>query len=101
MHRSLVVDYEHPKEKNLWLLSQTDIIRHIRSHPDCLQGHVDIRASIADLGLGKARPLATVSATQSALSGYKLLAEKNLSGVPIVDRLDRREGGLKIIQNRY
>lgn len=80
-----MVDYSHPKE-NLWLLSQTDIIRHIRSHPDCLKDHVDVHASIADLGLGKSRSLATVSATQSAISGYKLLAEKNLSGVPIVDK---------------
>ncbi|KAI9310375.1 hypothetical protein BX666DRAFT_1870091 [Dichotomocladium elegans] len=84
VHRSLVIDYINPNE-GTWLLSQTDIIRHIYNSPECIEGLVDIDATVSSLGFDKKPPLVSVSASQSALSGYRLVAEKNLSGVPIVD----------------
>ncbi|ORY99963.1 hypothetical protein BCR43DRAFT_484626 [Syncephalastrum racemosum] len=83
VHRSLVVDYS-PQKKGPWLLSQTDIIRHIRAHPESV-APLDIRTTVGSLGFDKKPPLVSVLASQSALNGYRLLAQKNLGGVPIVD----------------
>ncbi|KAI9499137.1 hypothetical protein BDB00DRAFT_795587 [Zychaea mexicana] len=84
VHRSLVVNYGNPKSSP-WLLSQTDIIRHVHHYPKSIANIVDVGTSVGDLGFDKKPPLVSVKADQSALNGYKLLAEKNVSGVPIVD----------------
>ncbi|KAI7852746.1 hypothetical protein BDC45DRAFT_512425 [Circinella umbellata] len=84
VHRSLVVNYGNPKGSP-WLLSQTDIIRHIYHYPGSIANIIDVNTSVGHLGFDKNPPLVSVKANQSALSGYKLLAEKNVSGVPIVD----------------
>ncbi|KAI9245092.1 hypothetical protein BDA99DRAFT_528420 [Phascolomyces articulosus] len=84
VHRSLVIDYGNPKSSP-WLLSQTDIIRHIYHYPGSISNIIDVNTSVGDLGFDKKPPLVSVRADQTALSGYKLLAEKNVSGVPIVD----------------
>ncbi|KAI8369470.1 uncharacterized protein BYT42DRAFT_503035 [Radiomyces spectabilis] len=83
VHRSLVIDNQG-QSGNPWLLSQTDIIRHIYQHPDSIQGLADAEAPVDSFDFLK-RPLITVPETKSALAVYRLLAEKNLSGVPIVD----------------
>ncbi|KAI8139108.1 hypothetical protein BJV82DRAFT_672972 [Fennellomyces sp. T-0311] len=92
-HRSLVIDYRNPKNGQ-WLLSQTDIIRHIYHYPDSIKNILDVNKSVGELGFDKKPPLVSVAASQSALSGYKLLAEKNLSGVPIVDEHGNLVGDL-------
>ncbi|KAI7886237.1 hypothetical protein K492DRAFT_177777 [Lichtheimia hyalospora FSU 10163] len=94
IHRSLVVDYAKPNNEGTWLLSQTDIMQHIRKHPESTEGLVDIHATVGSLGFDKKPPLVSVSATQTALSGYRLIAEKRLSGVPIVDENGNLVGDL-------
>ncbi|KAF7723865.1 AMP-activated serine/threonine-protein kinase regulatory subunit [Apophysomyces ossiformis] len=84
VHRSLVVDY-NDESNNPWLLSQTDIIRHIGNHPECIEGLIDASQSISQVGFLQDKTLVTVPESQPALSVYHLMAEKNLGGMPIVD----------------
>ncbi|KAG0175725.1 hypothetical protein DFQ30_000054 [Apophysomyces sp. BC1015] len=73
------------ESNNPWLLSQTDIIRHIGNHPECIKGLLDVNATVRELGFLHRKALVTVPESQSALSVYHLMAEKNLGGMPIVD----------------
>lgn len=69
--------------KNPWILSQTDIIRHIVNHPDSVSGLLDLDKPVHDLKLNQ--KLVTVPDTETALHVYRLMAEKNLSGVPVIN----------------
>ncbi|CAO3587508.1 unnamed protein product [Absidia cylindrospora] len=94
-HRSLVVD-ETDETKHPWMLSQTDIIRHIVHHPDCISTLVDINATIQDLGfVNENKRLTTVQGSQkSALYTYRLMAKEKLSGIPILDDQQHFTGDL-------
>ncbi|KAI8330898.1 hypothetical protein BC941DRAFT_439864 [Chlamydoabsidia padenii] len=85
-HRSLVVD-ETNQVKNPWMLSQTDIIRHIVHHPDCISTLIDMNATVDDLGfVGDSKQMTTVQGhQQTALGTYRLMADKKLSGIPILN----------------
>ncbi|CAO3617386.1 unnamed protein product [Cunninghamella blakesleeana] len=85
-HRSLVVN-ETDETKNPWLLTQTDIIRHIVNHPESVNGLVDINATIKDLGLLNKfnEKLVVAKQDELTLNVYRLMAKENLSGVPILN----------------
>lgn len=84
-HRSLVVNFSNEMKKP-WLLSQTDIIRHIVNHPDSVSGLLDLDKRVQDLNLISKQTLVTVAETETALHVYRLMADKNLSGVPVIDK---------------
>ncbi|KAL0073109.1 hypothetical protein F4703DRAFT_1899917 [Phycomyces blakesleeanus] len=79
IHRVLVVDYSD-KNDNPWLLSQTDVISP--------------HYTVESLGFLKNKPMVTVPLTQSALDVYRLMAKKDLGGLPIVDSEGRLQGDL-------
>ncbi|KAL0074236.1 hypothetical protein J3Q64DRAFT_1811806 [Phycomyces blakesleeanus] len=93
IHRVLVVDYSD-KNDNPWLLSQTDVIRHISGHLDCIADLVSVDSTVESLGFLKNKPMVTVPLTQSALDVYRLMAKKDLGGLPIVDSEGRLQGDL-------
>jgi CBS domain-containing protein len=72
--------------KKPWLLSQTDIVRHIVNHPDSVSGLLDLDKSVQELNLIFKQKLTTVADTETALRVYRLMAEMNLSGVPVIDK---------------
>lgn len=78
------------------MLSQTDIIRHIVHHPDCISNLIDMNATIQDLGfVDDSKQLTTVQGhQQTALYTYRLMAEKKLSGIPILDEQGQFLGDL-------
>ncbi|KAI8372268.1 hypothetical protein EDC96DRAFT_439104 [Choanephora cucurbitarum] len=90
-HRALVIDF-YQQEKKPWILSQTDIIRHIINHPDSVSGLLDLDSCIQNLISNQA--LVTVSETETALDVYRLMAEKNLSAIPVVDQHGEFKGDL-------
>ncbi|KAI8093176.1 uncharacterized protein BX664DRAFT_329098 [Halteromyces radiatus] len=94
-HRALVVD-ETDESKHPWLLSQSDIMRHIVHHPECISELIDINKSIQELGfVDKDRKLITIQGRQqSALHGYRLMAKEKLSGIPILDEQGQFAGDL-------
>ncbi|GAA5801563.1 hypothetical protein EDC94DRAFT_614361 [Helicostylum pulchrum] len=94
-HRSLVVNFSD-ELKNPWLLSQTDIIRHIVNHPDSVSGLLDLDKQVQDLNLISNQKLVTVQDTETALHVYRLMAEKNLSGVPVINQQGEYEGDLSV-----
>ncbi|KAI8054826.1 hypothetical protein BDF21DRAFT_349593 [Thamnidium elegans] len=94
-HRSLVVNFSD-ELKNPWLLSQTDIIRHIVNHPDSVSGLLDLDKQVQDLNLISNQKLVTVPDTETALHVYRLMAEKNLSGVPVINHQGEYEGDLSV-----
>ncbi|CAO3700993.1 hypothetical protein G6F70_008937 [Rhizopus microsporus] len=84
-HRSLVVNFNDPQDK-CWLLSQTDIIRHIVNHPDSVSGLLDLEKSVQDLTVLSEQQLVTASDEETALNVYRFMANKNFSGLPVVDK---------------
>ncbi|CAO3613268.1 unnamed protein product [Mucor hiemalis] len=92
-HRSLVVNFSDEMKKP-WLLSQTDIIRHIVNHPDSVTGLLDLNKRVGDLDLISKQKLTTVADTETALRVYRLMAEKNLSGVPVINKEGNFAGDL-------
>lgn len=66
-------------------MSQTDIIRHIVNHPDSVSGLLDLDKPLQELNLISKQKLVTVPDTETALQVYRLMAEKNLSGVPVIN----------------
>ncbi|CAO3626552.1 unnamed protein product [Cunninghamella echinulata] len=96
-HRSLVVD-EADETKHPWLLSQTDIIRHIVNHPDCIHGLVNINATLQELGLlNKSRnDLVVADQKETTLNVYRLMAREKLSSVPILNDQDKFLGVLSL-----
>ncbi|KAI8888194.1 CBS-domain-containing protein [Backusella circina FSU 941] len=83
IHRVLVVNFEAEQNKP-WLLSQTDIIRHIVNHTDCVAGLLDLQKPVQDI-LPMDKRLITVKDTETALDVYRLMADKNVGGVPIIN----------------
>ncbi|KAI8973887.1 hypothetical protein BDB01DRAFT_808002 [Pilobolus umbonatus] len=83
-HRALVVDF-HNQLKHPWILSQTDIIRHIINHPSSVAGLLNLDASVKDLNIISKQHLITVPDTDIALDIYRFMAEKNLSGLPVLN----------------
>ncbi|KAI9487849.1 MAG: hypothetical protein EXX96DRAFT_472597 [Benjaminiella poitrasii] len=93
-HRALVVNFED-ELKNPWLLSQTDIIRHILSHPESVSGLLDLDSCVQDLeNLIANQHLITAADSETALHVYRLMAERNLSGVPVINGNNEFEGDL-------
>jgi CBS domain-containing protein len=66
-------------------LSQTDIIRHIVNHPDCVADLLDLQKPVESI-LPMNKSLITVKDTETALDVYRLMGEKNVGGVPIINR---------------
>ncbi|KAI9308407.1 hypothetical protein BJ944DRAFT_174850 [Cunninghamella echinulata] len=96
-HRSLVVD-ETDESKHPWILSQTDIIRHIVNHPDCIHDLVNINATLQELGLlNKSRnDLVVADQNETTLNVYRLMAREKLSSVPILNDQDKFLGVLSL-----
>ncbi|EIE77342.1 hypothetical protein RO3G_02046 [Rhizopus delemar RA 99-880] len=84
-HRSLVVNFNDPLDK-CWLLSQTDIIRHIVNHPESVTGLLDLEMPVNNLTLLSKQTLVTASDHETALDVYQFMADKNFGGLPIVDK---------------
>ncbi|RCI05828.1 hypothetical protein CU098_006305 [Rhizopus stolonifer] len=84
-HRSLVVNFNGPLEK-CWLLSQTDIIRHIKNHPESVTGLLDLESPVNNVALLSNQKLITASDRETALHVYQLMADKNLGGLPVVNK---------------
>ncbi|KAI8062142.1 hypothetical protein BC940DRAFT_309231 [Gongronella butleri] len=85
-HRSLVVD-AMDESKHPWLLSQTDIIRHMARNPDCVQSAIDLNASVDKVGLLKEGHLikAVIGKDVTAVDVFRKMAAENLSGIPVLD----------------
>ncbi|KAI9258556.1 hypothetical protein BY458DRAFT_517909 [Sporodiniella umbellata] len=83
-HRTLVVNFNGPLEK-CCLLSQTDIIRHIQSHPESVEGLLDLERPVHSLDLISKEKLIIASVDQTALDVYRWMADKNLGGLPVVE----------------
>lgn len=83
-HRALVVQFDDELKKP-WILSQTDIIRHIINHPDSVAGLLDLDGCVQDLNLIQKQSVITAADTETAIQVYRMMAEKNLSGVPVID----------------
>lgn len=66
-------------------MSQTDIIRHIINHPDSVAGLLDLDSCVQDLNLIQKQNVITAADTETAIQVYRMMAEKNLSGVPVID----------------
>ncbi|CAG8449940.1 3262_t:CDS:2 [Ambispora leptoticha] len=86
-HRSLVIDYTEKTPP--YILTQTDIVRYVHNHPESVPG-IGFDASLQSLGLGL-RDYKVVSGhvSESALNVYRRMAEKDLSGIPILDSENR------------
>ncbi|KAI8991196.1 hypothetical protein BDF20DRAFT_843240 [Mycotypha africana] len=84
-HRALVMNFDTNDEP--WILSQTDIIQHIVRHPDSVSGLLDLNCPVRDMPLmiQKQQKLITAKESETALHVYRFMAEKNLSGVPVVN----------------
>lgn len=83
-HRALVVQFDDELKKP-WILSQTDIIRHIVNHPDSVAGLLDLDGRVQNLNLIQKQKVVTAADTETAIQVYRMMAEKNLSGVPVID----------------
>ncbi|KAL7316793.1 hypothetical protein PS15m_003234 [Mucor circinelloides] len=92
-HRALVVQFDDELKKP-WILSQTDIIRHIINHPDSVAGLLDLDGCVQDLNLIQKQSVITAADTETAIQVYRMMAEKNLSGVPVIDEHGKFEGDL-------
>ncbi|KAI8359167.1 hypothetical protein BD560DRAFT_334880 [Blakeslea trispora] len=90
-HRALVIDFNQ-QEKKPWILSQTDIIRYILNHPDSVSGLLDLDSCAQTLISNQA--LVTVPETETVLDVYRLLADNNLSAVPVVNSHGEFKGNI-------
>lgn len=68
-------------------MSQTDIIRHIVNHPDSVTGLLDLDGSVQDLNLIQKQQVVAAADSETAIQVYRMMAEKSLSGVPVIDEL--------------
>ncbi|RGB33119.1 hypothetical protein C1646_625569 [Rhizophagus diaphanus] len=81
IHRCLVIDYT---DKVLpYVLTQTDIIRYIQANPECLSG-IDLNRSLESFGLAEPRDVVIGKDNETALNVYRRMAEKSLTGIPII-----------------
>ncbi|GBB96380.1 hypothetical protein RclHR1_02740011 [Rhizophagus clarus] len=81
IHRCLVIDYTekvHP-----YVLTQTDIIRYVQTNPECLSG-IDLNNSLESFGLAGPRNVVIGRDNETALNVYRRMAEKSLTGIPII-----------------
>ncbi|CAG8459103.1 7341_t:CDS:2 [Ambispora gerdemannii] len=86
IHHSLVIDYTEKTPP--YILTQTDIVRYIHSHPESVPG-ISFDASLQSLGLGlRDHEVVAGYVNESALNVYRRMAEKNLMGIPILDSDD-------------
>lgn len=67
-----------------WILSQTDIIRHIANHPDSVKDLLNLETPVQDMI--QKQNLVIVKENEIAIQVYRHMAEKNLNGVPVVNR---------------
>ncbi|CAO3660711.1 unnamed protein product [Umbelopsis vinacea] len=99
IHRSLVIDTTDVSAP--WLLTQTDILRYVRQHPDSLTAlGIDLKKSVEDLHiLGDStcqKSLVTASPNDLAIDLYKKMAALKVAGVPIVDENNKIVSDLSI-----
>lgn len=80
-----MVNFNNEADKP-WILSQTDIIRHIANHPDSVADLLDLETRVQDLNLIQKQDLVIVKEDEIAIQVYRHMAQKNLNGVPVVDR---------------
>ncbi|RUS23176.1 hypothetical protein BC937DRAFT_91660 [Endogone sp. FLAS-F59071] len=89
IHRSLVIDYTANVESTTqWLLSQTDIIRHIHNHPDSVSAlGIDLDAPLRDIPglLHPGREIVSAREDHLALEVYQTMVEKGNLGIAVVD----------------
>ncbi|KAJ3091473.1 hypothetical protein HK102_000419 [Quaeritorhiza haematococci] len=84
VHRCLVTDVVNKKKPHL--VSQTDIVRYIATHPEVVRDIVDLNKSIKELGLvGPTKKVVTMAATESALDGIRRMKTNKILALPIVD----------------
>lgn len=80
-----MVDFNHETDKP-WILSQTDIIRHISNHPDSVTDLLNLETRVHELNLIQKQQLVIVKEDEIAIQVYRHMAEKNLNGVPVIKR---------------
>ncbi|CAG8446844.1 11151_t:CDS:2 [Diversispora eburnea] len=94
IHRSLVIDYTNNMES--YILTQSDIIRYVYEHPECLPS-VDFDSSLKSFGLtGKEKNVVLGHDKEIALNVYRRMAENKLTGIPIIDSEDKLVGNLSL-----
>jgi len=81
IHRCLVIDYTDKVPP--YILTQTDIIRYIQANPEILSG-IDLGRSLGDFGLAGPRNVIVGKDNETALNVYRRMAEKSLTGIPII-----------------
>ena len=64
------------------IISQSSIISFLAKHSNDLRTELSVQIDTAGLGV---RPVVSVSETDNALQVFRLMAHRNLSGVPIVN----------------
>ncbi|CAB4375610.1 unnamed protein product [Rhizophagus irregularis] len=81
IHRCLVIDYTDKVPP--YVITQTDIIRYIQANPECLSG-IDLDRSLEGFGLSGPRNVVIGKDNETALNVYRRMAEKSLTGIPII-----------------
>jgi hypothetical protein len=79
----LVIDYTNKVPS--YVLTQTDIIRYVQANPESLSG-IDLDKSLESFGLAGPRDVIIGKDNETALNVYRRMAEKSLTGIPIVDQ---------------
>ncbi|KAI9106067.1 hypothetical protein DFS34DRAFT_574486 [Phlyctochytrium arcticum] len=94
IHRAFITDAL--EQKKPLLMTQSDIIRYVNAHPESVTPTVDIdlpvKVSLLKR-LSNQRRLITMRDNQSALDGFKIITEKKVAAVPVLD------GDGKIVAN--
>lgn len=78
----MVIDYNN--KISPYILTQSDIIRYVYEHPECLTS-MDFDSSLNSLGLTGTREVVIGHDNEIALNVYRRMAEHNISGIPIVN----------------
>lgn len=79
----MVIDYTDKVPP--YVITQTDIIRYIQANPECLSG-IDLDRSLEGFGLSEPRNVVIGKDNETALNVYRRMAEKSLTGIPIIQQ---------------
>lgn len=82
IHRAVVFDQDGaPKH----ILTQMDIIRHLKAHTELLPAAIDCQKTIVELELFSKKSITLVEENTLATSAFKIMAENRYTSVVIVD----------------
>lgn len=68
------------------ILTQLDIIRHLKAHPELLPAKIDSEKTLKDLGLFSRNDVTLVKESTITISAYRLMAENRFTSVVVIDR---------------